>query len=93
MGHELTHAFDDRGRKYDKYGNLHQWWKNSTIQNFEKQINCFAEQYSAYKIGDEPINGERTLGENIADNGGLKAAYYVSLTHSILSFTNSHSLS
>uniref|UniRef100_A0AAY4EKJ2 Endothelin-converting enzyme 1 n=1 Tax=Denticeps clupeoides TaxID=299321 RepID=A0AAY4EKJ2_9TELE len=82
MGHELTHAFDDQGREYDKEGNLRSWWKNSSVEAFKKQTQCMVEQYSNYSINDEPLNGRHTLGENIADNGGLKAAYkaYVNWT-------------
>lgn len=75
MGHELIHAFDDQGREYDKDGNLHQWWKNSTIQKFRDHIQCFIDQYSSYEFGGEQIKGKQTVGENIADNGGLKAAF------------------
>lgn len=50
MGHELTHAFDDQGREYDKEGNLHKWWKNSTSWNFVERIQCFIYQYSNYSI-------------------------------------------
>ncbi|KAL1123319.1 hypothetical protein AAG570_002405 [Ranatra chinensis] len=75
MGHELTHAFDDQGREYDKYGNLHQWWNNKTIERFKKQTECVVKQYSNYYMNGKRINGKQTLGENIADNGGLKAAY------------------
>uniref|UniRef100_A0A6Q2YDU0 Endothelin-converting enzyme 1 n=1 Tax=Esox lucius TaxID=8010 RepID=A0A6Q2YDU0_ESOLU len=75
MGHELTHAFDDQGREYDKDGNLRPWWKNSSVEAFKKQTQCMVEQYSNYSINKEPLNGKHTLGENIADNGGLKAAY------------------
>lgn len=50
MGHELTHAFDDQGREYDKEGNLHKWWKNSTSWNFVERIQCFIDQYSNYSI-------------------------------------------
>ncbi|XP_036386960.1 endothelin-converting enzyme 1 isoform X2 [Megalops cyprinoides] len=75
MGHELTHAFDDQGREYDKEGNLRSWWKNSSVEAFKKQTQCMVEQYSNYSINQEPLNGKHTLGENIADNGGLKAAY------------------
>uniref|UniRef100_A0A673ZY23 Endothelin-converting enzyme 1 n=1 Tax=Salmo trutta TaxID=8032 RepID=A0A673ZY23_SALTR len=75
MGHELTHAFDDQGREYDKDGNLRSWWKNSSVEAFKKQTQCMVEQYSNYSINKEPLNGKHTLGENIADNGGLKAAY------------------
>ncbi|XP_056158202.1 endothelin-converting enzyme 1 isoform X3 [Lampris incognitus] len=75
MGHELTHAFDDQGREYDKDGNLRSWWKNSSVEAFKKQTQCMVEQYSNYSINQEPLNGKHTLGENIADNGGLRAAY------------------
>uniref|UniRef100_A0A3Q3WIT7 Endothelin-converting enzyme 1 n=1 Tax=Mola mola TaxID=94237 RepID=A0A3Q3WIT7_MOLML len=75
MGHEFTHAFDDQGREYDKDGNLRPWWKNSSVEAFKKQTQCMVEQYGNYSINKEPLNGRHTLGENIADNGGLKAAY------------------
>uniref|UniRef100_A0A665XCV4 Endothelin-converting enzyme 1 n=1 Tax=Echeneis naucrates TaxID=173247 RepID=A0A665XCV4_ECHNA len=75
MGHELTHAFDDQGREYDKDGNLRPWWKNSSVEAFKKQTECMISQYGNYSINKEPLNGRHTLGENIADNGGLKAAY------------------
>ncbi|KAM4704519.1 endothelin-converting enzyme 1 isoform 2-T3 [Rhinophrynus dorsalis] len=75
MGHELTHAFDDQGREYDKDGNLRPWWKNSSIEAFKKQTECITEQYDNYTVNGEAVNGKNTLGENIADNGGLKAAY------------------
>uniref|UniRef100_A0AAQ4Q1I6 Endothelin-converting enzyme 1 n=1 Tax=Gasterosteus aculeatus aculeatus TaxID=481459 RepID=A0AAQ4Q1I6_GASAC len=75
MGHELTHAFDDQGREYDKDGNLRPWWKNSSVEAFKQQTQCMVEQYGNYSINQEPLNGKHTLGENIADNGGLKAAY------------------
>ncbi|XP_054857015.1 endothelin-converting enzyme 1 isoform X2 [Eublepharis macularius] len=75
MGHELTHAFDDQGREYDKDGNLRSWWKNSSVEAFKQQTACMVAQYSNYTINKEAINGKHTLGENIADNGGLKAAY------------------
>ncbi|XP_077428382.1 endothelin-converting enzyme 1 [Vanacampus margaritifer] len=75
MGHELTHAFDDQGREFDKDGNLRSWWKNSSLEAFKKQTECMVEQYGNYSINQEPLNGRHTLGENIADNGGLKAAY------------------
>lgn len=75
MGHELTHAFDDQGREYDKDGNLRPWWKNASVEAFKKQTECITEQYGNYTVNGEPVNGRQTLGENIADNGGLKAAY------------------
>ncbi|XP_055515409.1 endothelin-converting enzyme 1-like isoform X2 [Leucoraja erinacea] len=76
MGHELTHAFDDQGREYDKDGNLRSWWKNSSVEAFKTQIECMVDQYNNYTINSEQVNGRKTLGENIADNGGLKAAYH-----------------
>lgn len=76
MGHEMTHAFDDQGRAYDRYGNLHQWWSNETLELFKEKSNCFVEEYDSYTINNRSVNGKLTLGENIADNGGLKAAYH-----------------
>ncbi|KAM6434597.1 endothelin-converting enzyme 1 isoform 1-T1 [Liasis olivaceus] len=75
VGHELTHAFDDQGREYDKDGNLRPWWKNSSVDAFKQHTECLVEQYGNYSINGEAVNGKHTLGENIADNGGLKAAY------------------
>ncbi|KAL3271004.1 hypothetical protein HHI36_021505 [Cryptolaemus montrouzieri] len=75
MGHELTHGFDDQGREFDKDGNLNHWWKNETVSKFKERTKCFVDQYDDYKINGKSISGNRTLGENIADNGGLKAAY------------------
>ncbi|XP_056638014.1 endothelin-converting enzyme homolog isoform X2 [Diorhabda sublineata] len=79
MGHELTHGFDDQGRQFDKYGNLNHWWKNKTIEKFKQRTKCVVEQYDKYTINGKNINGNQTLGENIADNGGLKAAYHAYL--------------
>ncbi|KAF5294546.1 hypothetical protein FQR65_LT10738 [Abscondita terminalis] len=77
LGHELTHGFDNIGRKFDKYGNYKQWWSNSTIETFEDKSSCFVHQYEKFSFPGIPekINGERTLGENLADNGGLNHAY------------------
>ncbi|CAL8363196.1 unnamed protein product [Merluccius merluccius] len=75
MGHELTHAFDDQGREYDQEGNLRPWWQNASLQSFQQRTECMVEQYSRYTVNGEKVNGRQTLGENIADNGGLKAAY------------------
>ncbi|XP_032081412.1 endothelin-converting enzyme 2 isoform X1 [Thamnophis elegans] len=75
MGHELTHAFDDQGREYDREGNLRPWWQNSSLEAFKNRTECMEEQYSKYLVNGEHVNGKQTLGENIADHGGLKAAY------------------
>jgi endothelin-converting enzyme/putative endopeptidase len=76
VGHELTHGFDDQGRKFDAKGNLADWWTAEDAQEFEKRATCLADQYSAYKVpGGVSLNGRLTLGENTADNGGLRIAY------------------
>ncbi|XP_063542862.1 endothelin-converting enzyme homolog isoform X1 [Cydia strobilella] len=82
MGHELTHAFDDQGREYDRFGNLNQWWNNATINRFKKRAKCIQEQYSSYSMEGQHLNGKQTLGENIADNGGLKASFHAYLDYS-----------
>ncbi|XP_023296550.2 neprilysin-3 isoform X1 [Lucilia cuprina] len=79
MGHELTHAFDDQGREFDKFGNINRWWDNKSIERFNDKTECFAKQYGSYVINGRHLNGKQTLGENIADNGGLKAAYHAFL--------------
>ncbi|XP_053996829.1 neprilysin-4-like isoform X2 [Hylaeus anthracinus] len=79
MGHELTHGFDDQGRRYDETGNLRQWWSAETLQHYLKKVECMIKQYSNYhlpELGDNfTINGINTQGENIADNGGIREAY------------------
>ncbi len=81
IGHELTHAFDDQGRKFDAYGNLTDWWTKEDAKAFEERASCTADEYSGFvtvkdeKGGDIKLNGRLTLGENTADNGGLKLAY------------------
>ncbi|XP_046381233.1 neprilysin-1-like [Haliotis rufescens] len=77
IGHEITHGFDDKGRQYDKDGNLKQWWDEDTIQAFRNQAQCMINQYSGYKLEQIGmyLDGKNTQGENIADNGGLKQAY------------------
>ena len=75
VGHELTHGFDDQGRKFDAQGNLHNWWTEQDGKNYESRAACIADQYSDYVVaGDTKINGRLTLGENTADNGGVRLA-------------------
>jgi predicted metalloendopeptidase len=75
MGHELTHGFDDQGRQFDGDGNLHEWWSSEVTKAFTERAACVAKQYSGYvAVDDVHLNGELTLGENIADIGGLKMA-------------------
>ncbi|XP_067896221.1 phosphate-regulating neutral endopeptidase PHEX isoform X2 [Heterodontus francisci] len=77
VGHEFSHAFDDNGRKYDKNGNLHQWWSNASISKFNDKTECMIKQYNDYYWAQAglQIKGQRTLGENIADNAGLRQAF------------------
>lgn len=76
IGHELTHGFDDQGRKFDATGNFNDWWTEADAKEFETRATCVADQYSAYTVpGDVHVNGRLTLGENTADNGGLRVAY------------------
>jgi endothelin-converting enzyme/putative endopeptidase len=76
IGHELTHGFDDQGRKFDAGGNLNDWWTEEDGAEFEKRASCFEKQYAGYTaVDDVKLNGKLTLGENTADNGGLRIAY------------------
>jgi endothelin-converting enzyme/putative endopeptidase len=75
IGHELTHGFDDQGRKFDAQGNLRDWWTPADGTAYEERASCVADQYSGYTVaGDMTINGRLTLGENTADNGGARIA-------------------
>ena len=75
IGHELTHGFDDQGRKYDPQGNLHDWWTEQDGKEFEKRVSCVADEYSNFvAVDDLKLNGRLTLGETTADNGGARIA-------------------
>ncbi len=76
IGHELSHGFDDQGRKFDPQGQLRQWWETAASEQFQVQAQCVDDLYSSYEV--EPgvkVNGQLTLGENIADIGGVKQAF------------------
>ncbi len=78
IGHELTHGFDDQGRKFDAAGNLENWWTPEDAKAFEQRATCIADEYSGFvavKNPDLKVNGRLTLGENTADNGGLRIAH------------------
>jgi endothelin-converting enzyme/putative endopeptidase len=76
VGHELTHGFDDQGAKFDAKGNLHDWWTPEDKKQFEEKTDCIANEYSQFTaVDDLKVNGRLTLGENTADNGGLRLAY------------------
>uniref|UniRef100_A0A8C1SHC8 Membrane metallo-endopeptidase-like 1 n=1 Tax=Cyprinus carpio TaxID=7962 RepID=A0A8C1SHC8_CYPCA len=78
IGHEITHGFDDQGRNFDKDGNMYNWWSNFSAERFEDQSKCMVEQYGKFSwklAGGQNVSGITTLGENIADNGGVRQAY------------------
>jgi putative endopeptidase len=76
IGHEMTHGFDDKGRQYDKKGNLHDWWTKEDSKNFNERTKVLVKQYDQKTVLDTVhADGELTLGENIADLGGLSIAY------------------
>lgn len=76
MGHELTHGFDDEGRQFDGHGNLTDWWTRTASDEFKKRAACVTSQFDGYVVVDDVhVNGKLTLGENIADLGGIKLAF------------------
>ena len=75
IGHEMTHGFDDEGRKFDATGNLRDWWTEADGQEFERRAQCIADEYSGFEaVPGVRLNGKLTLGENTADNGGARIA-------------------
>ena len=75
IGHELTHGFDDQGRKYGPKGDLTDWWTAEDAKEFEKRVSCIADEYTSFTVaGGVHLNGRLTLGENTADNGGVRIA-------------------
>lgn len=78
IGHEITHGFDDNGRNFNKDGDLQDWWSPQSAESFKEQSQCMVQQYGNFSwdlAGGQHLNGINTLGENIADNGGLGQAY------------------
>jgi endothelin-converting enzyme/putative endopeptidase len=76
VGHELTHGFDDEGSQFDGYGNLSGWWSADDRKKFDAMTDCEVQEYGNFTaVGDVKLNGKLTLGENTADNGGLRLAY------------------
>jgi predicted metalloendopeptidase len=77
VGHELTHGFDDRGSQYDAMGNLANWWSDQDKARFKAKTDCVVDQYAQYEpVSGVKLNGRLTLGENIADGGGVKLAFH-----------------
>lgn len=75
MGHELTHGFDVDGRRFDMKGDERNWWSKETLEAFKRKTTCLKEQYSNFTFDGGTVDGEQTLSENIADNGGIKQAF------------------
>ena len=76
IGHEMTHGFDDQGSHYDKEGNMRDWWKSEDVENFKNRTGEYANWFSKIKVlPDLNANGQMTLGENLADHGGLQVSY------------------
>ena len=75
IGHELTHGFDDEGRQFDGNGNLADWWNDTDAKQFEAKADCEVKEYGGFVASGLNVNGKLTLGENTADNGGLRLAY------------------
>ncbi len=75
IGHEMTHGFDDEGRKFDATGNLRDWWTEQDGKEFDRRAQCIADEYSGFEATPGvKVNGKLTLGENTADNGGTRIA-------------------
>jgi putative endopeptidase len=76
IGHELTHGFDDQGRQFDANGNLEDWWTADDGKKFDEKAECEVKEYGSFvAVDDVKVNGKLSLGENTADNGGLRLAY------------------
>jgi endothelin-converting enzyme/putative endopeptidase len=81
IGHELTHGFDDQGSQFDADGNLRDWWTANDKKQFEERTGCIKDQYANFvAVDDLKLNGKLTLGENTADNGGMRIAYMALLS-------------
>jgi putative endopeptidase len=76
IGHEMTHGFDDQGSKYDLHGNVRVWWTDDDLAKFKERTECTAKEYDGFEVAPgQKLNGHLTLGENTADNGGIRIAY------------------
>ncbi|XP_053566045.1 neprilysin-like isoform X2 [Bombina bombina] len=84
IGHEITHGFDNNGKNYDEKGDLVDWWTENSLQKFNGLSQCFVDQYGNFSwalAGGRKLSGTGTLGENIADNGGIREAYKAYMYH------------
>ncbi len=76
IGHEMTHGFDDQGSQFDAQGNLRNWWTAKDREQFDSLESCFVNEYDSFiAVDDVHVRGKLTLGENTADNGGLRIAH------------------
>ena len=75
IGHEITHGFDDEGRQFDDRGNLNPWWTAPDSVQFTERADKLVEQFNRYRVGEKNVRGRATLGENIADLGGVVLGY------------------
>jgi putative endopeptidase len=76
IGHEMTHGFDDQGSKYDPKGNVKQWFTTEDLAKFKERTDCEVKEYDGFKVAEgQNLNGKLTLGENTADNGGIRIAF------------------
>lgn len=75
MGHEMTHGFDDKGRKFNYEGNMVDWWTEDDAAEYEKRVEVMVKQANEFKVYDQTVQGKLTCGENIADSGGILLAY------------------
>jgi len=81
IGHEMTHGFDDQGSKYDLHGNVKNWWTPSDLSAFNERTGCEVNEYNNFEpVPGQKLNGKLTLGENTADNGGIRIAYQALMT-------------
>lgn len=90
IGHEMTHGFDDEGRKYNADGELKEWWTKADAAEFDKRTKVVEEHYAGMTVVGECVNGKLTLGENIADIGGVKVALRALKKHYGESLTREH---
>ena len=89
VGHELTHGFDDQGRQFDGKGNLVDWWNQDDAKRFQQRADCLVKQYDKFTaVDDLQVNGKLTLGENTADNGGLRLAFMAFMAQAAASHVN-----
>ena len=76
IGHEMTHSYDDQGSQFDHEGNLNNWWTKEDKKLFDKKAKYYIDEYGSFTVNGKNVNGELTLGENLADHGGVKIAYH-----------------